>query len=164
MSTHPDDLSDTELKQLRVTATTEVKPFLEDVLAGTVELQKADFGCVHFCNPATKWPEMVAYRGLRRDFIGDFLQDGHDERTIWSRALVQGRRLIVGDTGLKIFGLMRVSPRTVPAPLAPIVRFNPHPCSAATAYRSAPSQHSFESLKIGQTRTFASAISTPQWP
>ena len=81
-----------------MTARTEVKPFLEELLAGTVELQKADLGCVHICNPAAKWPEIVAYRALGRDFIGHFLQDGHDERTIWSRALVQGRRIIVEDS------------------------------------------------------------------
>lgn len=98
MSTHPEDLSDTELEQLRVAAKTEVQPFLEEVLAGTMELQKADLGCVHLCNPVTKWPEIVAYRGPSRDFIGHFLEDGHDERTIWSRALVQGRRIIVEDS------------------------------------------------------------------
>jgi PAS domain S-box-containing protein len=98
MSTHPEDLSDTELEQLRVAAKTEVQPFLEEVLAGTIELQKADLGCVHLCNPVTKRPEMVAYRGPGSRSIGHFLQDGHDERTIWSRALVQGSRIIVEDS------------------------------------------------------------------
>jgi PAS domain S-box-containing protein len=89
--------SDMASEQLRVTAKAEVKPFLEELLAVTVELQKADLGCVHLCNPATKSPEMVAYGGLSRDFIDHFLQDGHDDRTIWSRALAQGRRIIVED-------------------------------------------------------------------
>lgn len=98
MSTHPEDSSNTKLEQLRVIAETGVQPFLEEVLAGTVELQKADLGCVHLCNPATKWPEMVAYRGPSRDFIGHSLQDVQDERSIWNRALMQGRRIIVEDS------------------------------------------------------------------
>lgn len=97
MSTHADDASATDLKHLRVIAKTEGKPCLEEVLAGTIELQKADLGCVHLCNPDTKWPEMVADRGHSRDFIGHFLQDGHDERAIWSRALVRRKRIIVED-------------------------------------------------------------------
>ena len=159
MSTHPDDSSATDLKHLRVIAKTEVKPCLEEVLAGTIELQKADLGCVHLCNPDTKWPEMVADRGLSRDFIGHFLRtamtNARSGAVPWCDASA---------SSWKTFGPMRVSPATVPLPMAVIARFNPHPCSAATAYRSAPSQHSFESLMFGQIRSFASAISTPRLP
>ena len=56
MLTHARDSSNTGLERTCVPAKIEVKLLLDEVLAATVELQKADFGCVHLCNPATQRP------------------------------------------------------------------------------------------------------------
>ena len=64
-----------ELERLVLPAKAEVKLLLDEVLAATVELQKADLGCVHLCNPATQRPEMIAYRALSPELI-DHFRDG----------------------------------------------------------------------------------------
>jgi PAS domain S-box-containing protein len=79
-----------------VPAKIEVKLLLDEVLAATVELQKADLGCVHLCDPLTLRPEMVALRGLSQELIAPF-RDADSQRTVWSRALAEGRRVVAAD-------------------------------------------------------------------
>ncbi|HEY3741263.1 MAG TPA: hypothetical protein VGL53_15540, partial [Bryobacteraceae bacterium] len=96
MLTHARDSSNAELERSCLPAPTEVQLLLDEVLAATVELQKADLGCVHLCNPATQRPEMMAYRAPSPASI-DHFRAGDDEQTIWNHALLQGRRILVED-------------------------------------------------------------------
>src|SRR3984957_15260903 len=96
MLTHARDSSNTDLERPCSPAKAEVKLLLDEVLAATVELQNADSGCVHLCNPVTQRPEMMAYRAPSPASI-DHFRDGDDEQTIWNRALSEGRRILVED-------------------------------------------------------------------
>ncbi len=75
---------------------TEFQPLLEEVLAATVALQNADFGCVQLYNPATRSLQIVVQQGFKPDFL-EYFRDCHDETTICGRALLQGARVIVED-------------------------------------------------------------------
>jgi PAS domain S-box-containing protein len=79
-----------------VPAKIEVKLLLDEVLAATIDLQKADLGCVHLCNPVTLRPEMIALRGLSQELIASF-GDADSQRPVWSSALAEGRRVAAVD-------------------------------------------------------------------
>jgi PAS domain S-box-containing protein len=80
----------------RLLETTEIQPLLEEVLASTITLNKADFGNVQLYNPKTRALEIVAHRGFRRDFL-DYFASVQDEGAACGRAISRGERIIIED-------------------------------------------------------------------
>lgn len=80
----------------RLLGTTELRPFLEEVLDATIALQNADLGCVQLYNPRNQTLEIVAHRGLRPESL-DILRSVHDDGSICGRALLRRERVIVED-------------------------------------------------------------------
>ena len=80
----------------RLLGTTELRPFLEEVLDATIALQNADLGCVHLYKPTNQTLEIVAHRGLPAEFLNN-LCSAHDDGSICGRALRRRERVIVED-------------------------------------------------------------------
>ena len=80
----------------RMLETTELQPFLEEVLNSCIALQGADFGVIQLYNPKTETFEIAAHRGFRQDFLDDFGRV-RENKAAYGRALGQGERVIIED-------------------------------------------------------------------
>jgi C4-dicarboxylate-specific signal transduction histidine kinase len=96
------DLRDmTRLYELstRLLGSTDLPSLLDDVLGATIALQHADFGNVQLYNAETSALEILAQRGLSREFLEHFSQV-RDTESACGRAMQQGRRVVIEDVQL----------------------------------------------------------------
>lgn len=80
----------------RLFTSTGMQPLLDEVLAATIALQSADFGCVQLYDPAARALLIAAQHGFERDFL-DHFRECRDESTACGRALLLRQRVIVED-------------------------------------------------------------------
>jgi PAS domain S-box-containing protein len=88
----------TRLQELstRWLSSTELQPFLEEILAAVVEMQKADFGNVQLYDPETRELIIVAQRGFHQE-LQDHYYSVHEDSAICRRALEMQARIIIED-------------------------------------------------------------------
>ncbi len=80
----------------RMSATTELQPLLEEVLALCVALQSADFGTIQLYDPKSQAFEIAAQRGFREEFLDRFRSVSEAEVAM-GPALSRGERVIIED-------------------------------------------------------------------
>jgi PAS domain S-box-containing protein len=80
----------------RLMRETELKPLLEEVLNATMAFQNADFGLIQLFNPETSALEIVAQQGFAPESL-DYFRTVGSECVIFSRALLQAKRIFVED-------------------------------------------------------------------
>ncbi len=81
----------------RLVEAADLTKVLEEMLDATIALQRAAFGNVQLCDPATGQLEIVAQRGFSDRFLEHFARvDGNDDSAC-GRALRQGQRIIIED-------------------------------------------------------------------
>lgn len=81
---------------IRLLASTEVQPLLEEVLSAAMELQNADFGNVQLYNPQTKALEIVGQRGFQQDFL-EYFRSVSEAGAACGRAMQRRERVIIED-------------------------------------------------------------------
>ena len=138
---------------------TEFQPLLEEVLAATVALQNADFGCVQLYNPVTRSLQIVVQQGFKPDFL-EYFRDCHDETTFCGRAILQGKKVIVKD----ILVDEGFAPHRPVALAAGYRAVQSTPIFSAAASHWGWSQPTFNSLTGQRSASCVSPISTPTWP
>ena len=70
---------------------------LDEVLAATMALQRADFGCIQLFDDKTVTLKLVAHRGVGPDFLEHFKTVDASDTSAWVRALKTGERIVVED-------------------------------------------------------------------
>lgn len=81
----------------RLMQTTELPKVLDEILAATVTLQRADFGILQLLDNETQTLRVVAQRGFSQSTLDAFESLSADGSTAASRALRQRERVIVED-------------------------------------------------------------------
>ncbi len=81
----------------RLVVAADLPGMLEEVLDATIALQRADFGDIQLCDPASGVLRIVAQRGFSPAFLEHFANVGPDERSSCGRALRAGERVIIED-------------------------------------------------------------------
>ncbi len=81
---------------MRLLASTELQPLLDEALGAIIALQGADFGNVQLYNPESQALEIVAHHGFPPDFL-DYFSRVHEDSAACGRALRQGERVIIED-------------------------------------------------------------------
>ena len=80
----------------RLLSKADLQPLLEEALNATMALQNADFGNVQLYNPETGTLQIVAHRGLQRDFL-DYFSSVTETGAACGRALPPRERVIIED-------------------------------------------------------------------
>jgi PAS domain S-box-containing protein len=70
---------------------------LDEILEATIALQRADFGNVQLCDPASGALEIVAQRGFSQRFLEYFGRVDSRDESACGRALREGTRVIIED-------------------------------------------------------------------
>src|SRR5262249_46023812 len=70
---------------------------LDDLLEGAIRASRADFGNVQLYNPQIGALEIVAQRGLKRDFLDYFRTVRLEEGWCCAQAMQSGERMIIED-------------------------------------------------------------------
>jgi len=81
----------------RLLGTAELPLVLRQVLDATVELQRADFGCVQLFNRASRKLEIVAHRGFDNTFLERINSVELEQAAASERAITHRQRVIVED-------------------------------------------------------------------
>jgi two-component system, sensor histidine kinase len=81
----------------RLVEAADLPRMLEEVLDATIALQRADFGTVQLCDPATRELKIVAQRGFSPAFLEHFARVDMDEPSVFGRALRAGERVVIED-------------------------------------------------------------------
>ena len=81
----------------RLLGTAELPQVLRQVLDATIELLRADFGCVHLYDRVSRKLEIVAHRGLDVTLLGRIADVELKQAAASGRALTQRQRVIVED-------------------------------------------------------------------
>jgi PAS domain S-box-containing protein len=97
---HRDELASvTRLHELstRLTATSDLRSILHEVLDATMALQGADFGNVQLYDGATGTLKIIAHRGVSQEFLDYFESADASETSACGLALRSGVRIIIED-------------------------------------------------------------------
>jgi PAS domain S-box-containing protein len=81
----------------RLVEAADLTKVLEEMLDATIALQRAAFGNVQLCDPASGRLEIVAQRGFSQRFLERFARVDRDQDCACGRALRQGERVIIED-------------------------------------------------------------------
>ncbi len=81
----------------RLIAAADPPKMLGEVLDATIALQRADYGNIQLCEPATGVLQIVAQRGFSPAFLEHFARVDMDEPSGCGRALRAGERVIIED-------------------------------------------------------------------
>ncbi len=85
----------------RLTATASLPQLLDEALAATMELQRADFGSIQLYDDATGVLEIVAHRGLGQDYLDHFKTAEAHDPSACGLALGAGKRVLIEDVELE---------------------------------------------------------------
>jgi len=81
----------------RLVEAADLPEMLEEVLDATIALQRADFGNIQLCDPASRVLKIVAQRGFSPTFLEHFARVDMEEPSACGRALQAGERVIIED-------------------------------------------------------------------
>lgn len=97
LSAQLDDMRRLRDMSSRLVAAADLPKMLGEILEATIALQRADFGNIQLCDPATNVLKMAAHRGFSRVFLEHFASVDVDHDSACGRALRERERVIIED-------------------------------------------------------------------